>query len=1067
MTEPETLLQHAQFLRGLARGLLGASDQAGDVVQQTWLAALENGPRQPEKARAWLATTLRNFVRMSYRGQARRIRREEVAARPESVVSTDEIAERTELQRRVAEAVHELEEPYRTTIVLRYLEERTTAEIARTQGVPLKTVQTRLRRGLENLRGRLDASYGGNRKTWAMLLVPLAWPSTASAVTSGVASGAATGTFWIVLMKPKFILPFLLALALGSSFLVHATLQRGESDVARRTADEPVSVADNSGAPKAKTPDRPTPTPTAQENTLLLRGFVRTGDGTAVEGAVVTPGSWGDGDRWRSTGTGVRSDSSGAFTVAVGRDTGSGVSVIHPDYVPQRAWITPPPAEPGVVTLRVGVRMAILVVSPELEAVAGASIDVSHQEQNQDGMWSIEEIATTTSDEAGRAPVVRVPKGTIAVGVEHPDYADRVVHFEIDGDSERTVVLKTGGSIAGRVLDRRGKPVAGVLVRDSEKEDGVVTDHAGRFRLESLAPGWIDLVASAEGYGTARFGSAHGWHEATPVPVRDRRTTRGIDLILRDPTWLSGRIIDEQGKPLAGVPVEAYVNEEVRTKTDANGRFRVALGVEREDTASLTFRFNERWHLDDMTDILLREGEERDLADLRATTLATLSGRVIDEQGEPVAQGWVATALNLVGIRGGRFEMQVRPGIQHIRVRAKSESGPLLATGRVEAAPGARLDNLTFTVKRAAVIRGRLVSTDGSPSARHWVMAVRVGVPLPAPRNLHASAIAARDGTFELAVHDEAEYRVGLFEPADGRSMARLAADPPPAIVKAGAAPITLVVPNVNGIVTGQVLSGPARRPVEHYEARLVEYRNGLPWSYSIITARDREGRFRFDDATGGSRYAMEIAAAEHGIYRSDVFALRGGQTLTLRTIVLAAQGHVRGRVVDAAGLPVPFARVAILGPRLETNITRPVTDLDGRFAPIAFAPGEHRLVAFIPSAGIGVVSVRIDADRTTDVEITLPPRAPLVVEVRDAAGRPVRDVPVTFEADAIAPLSSELMFRLFLHGHPGQSYRTNARGELRVGFLPAGKTRISVRGKRRAVELVADTETRVEFQVE
>ena len=49
MTEPETLLQHAAFLRGLARGLLGDADRAGDVVQQTWLAALEKGPRTPDK----------------------------------------------------------------------------------------------------------------------------------------------------------------------------------------------------------------------------------------------------------------------------------------------------------------------------------------------------------------------------------------------------------------------------------------------------------------------------------------------------------------------------------------------------------------------------------------------------------------------------------------------------------------------------------------------------------------------------------------------------------------------------------------------------------------------------------------------------------------------------------------------------------------------------------------------------------------------------------------------------------------------------------------------------------
>ena len=1060
MTEPETLLQHATFLRGLARGLLGGSNEAGDVVQQTWLAALEKGPRQPEKARAWLATTLRNFVRMSYRGDSRRVRREEVAARPESVVSTDEIAERTELQRRVADAVHELEEPYRTTIVLRYLEERTAAEIARKQGVPIKTVQTRLRRGLELLRGRLDSEYGGNRKTWALLLFPLALPSPASAAGGGAVAAA----FWITLMKPKVILPILLVLVLGSTAIVRGMWERGEHAPSRQTRYEPERTV----VPSPNTAERVEEPAGKQPDRMLLRGILKDRDGVHVEGAQVTPGHWGEDDQWQATGAGVRSQSNGAFAVSVARDGGTGVHIVHPDYVPQRAWMEPAPAEPRVVTLRAGVRIAFTVLSPRSEPVAGARLEIIHYEPAGGGMMG-RETSHATTDESGRVAALRVRRGRIAVLVEHTDFAERVVGFDIDADSEQTIVLKTGGAIAGRVLDRRGKPVAGALVRNEEDEDAepVVTDEAGRFQLDGLTPGWIDLVASATGYGAARFGSAQGWHEATPVPVRDRQTTRGIDLILRDPTWLSGRVVDEKGEPLVGFEVEAYTDGEVTTKTDAKGRFRMALGVDGVDTATLTFRSRDRWQLDGNTDIELREGQSLELGDLRAVTTAILAGRVVDEQGEPVAKGWVRTPSNVARIRAGRFTMRVRPGVQRIRVDAQSEAGPLTATYRTEAAPGATLDDLTFTVKRAALIRGKLVSPDGDPITRRWVLAVRVGDPMPVPRGMPASVVTSADGAFTLSVPDDGEYRVGLQEEVGRRDLVRFASEPAPATVKPGGLPVTLVAQRLEATITGQVLSGVTRQPINLYEARLVEYRDGLPWHYSIITASDNDGRFRFRDAEGGRKYAIEIVAKEHGLHRTAVFQARRGGLHALPPITLKAVGRVSGRVIDGTGHPVRFVRIAVLGPKLETNLSRPVTDSEGRFAPIRTAPGERTVIAFIPSRAIGIATVRVSPGRVEDMELTLPPSAPLLIVVTDAQGRPRADVPVQFSADSIAPLSSEHMFRLHLHGHPGQSYRTDAHGELRIGFLPAGTVRITTGDDRREATLVAGTETRVEFMVE
>lgn len=175
-TSPEALLAHADFVRGLARSLLFDPDAAEDLAQQAWLAAIEHPPSRPERARSWFAAVVINLARKSWRGAARRETRERAAARPEAVPSTAEIVEREAVRRRVVEAVLSLAEPYRSTVLLRYYEDVPPAEIARRLGDPVETVKTRLKRGLAQLRARLDAEHGGNRSTWGVVLLPFAHP---------------------------------------------------------------------------------------------------------------------------------------------------------------------------------------------------------------------------------------------------------------------------------------------------------------------------------------------------------------------------------------------------------------------------------------------------------------------------------------------------------------------------------------------------------------------------------------------------------------------------------------------------------------------------------------------------------------------------------------------------------------------------------------------------------------------------------------------------------------------------------------------------------------------------
>ena len=59
----ETLLAHEAFVRRITRALVRDEHEADDVVQATFLAALERPPRTGTNVRGWLAGVARNVAR--------------------------------------------------------------------------------------------------------------------------------------------------------------------------------------------------------------------------------------------------------------------------------------------------------------------------------------------------------------------------------------------------------------------------------------------------------------------------------------------------------------------------------------------------------------------------------------------------------------------------------------------------------------------------------------------------------------------------------------------------------------------------------------------------------------------------------------------------------------------------------------------------------------------------------------------------------------------------------------------------------------------------------------------
>ncbi len=181
------LLEQSAWLKSLAIGLVRDDATADDVVQDAWVAAEQAGRTTPiQDPRGWFRRVVRNIAYRRYRDDANRRRREIAVARREmGHEDAGDIVERAETHARLVESLLTLDEPYRTTLLLRYFEDLSAQQIAKRDEVPVATVRTRIRRGLSHLRSRL----GAQDRCWRHSVLSLAG-ADAFGGSSGV--GAAT-----------------------------------------------------------------------------------------------------------------------------------------------------------------------------------------------------------------------------------------------------------------------------------------------------------------------------------------------------------------------------------------------------------------------------------------------------------------------------------------------------------------------------------------------------------------------------------------------------------------------------------------------------------------------------------------------------------------------------------------------------------------------------------------------------------------------------------------------------------------------------------------------------------
>jgi protocatechuate 3,4-dioxygenase beta subunit len=109
----------------------------------------------------------------------------------------------------------------------------------------------------------------------------------------------------------------------------------------------------------------------------------------------------------------------------------------------------------------------------------------------------------------------------------------------------------------GRPIKRARVTVAGGPGRRAR---ATTTDDQGRYQVTELSPGNYTITASRTGFVDGIYGQRRALQPGTPLEVADGQQLTGIDLRLTRGGVITGRVLDEDGEPLARalVTVQRY-----------------------------------------------------------------------------------------------------------------------------------------------------------------------------------------------------------------------------------------------------------------------------------------------------------------------------------------------------------------------------------------------------------------------------------------------------------------------------------------------------------------------------
>jgi RNA polymerase sigma factor (sigma-70 family) len=184
--------QHQGMVYGTCLRILKNEADAKDAAQATFLVFLKKCRKLKRGTvlGGWLYHTAGFVARESIRASVRHKNREEEAATMEELEARNTSNEWKDLEPELDEAVMALPQKYKDIVVLRYLEGRSTGEVADIMGMSASSVTTNLARGIDKLRVRFQRK--GIVFSAVALTAVLAKNASAASVSAAVNGVAAS-----------------------------------------------------------------------------------------------------------------------------------------------------------------------------------------------------------------------------------------------------------------------------------------------------------------------------------------------------------------------------------------------------------------------------------------------------------------------------------------------------------------------------------------------------------------------------------------------------------------------------------------------------------------------------------------------------------------------------------------------------------------------------------------------------------------------------------------------------------------------------------------------------------
>lgn len=501
-----------------------------------------------------------------------------------------------------------------------------------------------------------------------------------------------------------------------------------------------------------------------------------------------------------------------------------------------------------------------------------------------------------------------------------------------------------------------------------------------------------------------------------------------VNVEVRRPNVISGRVTDPEGQPVAGASVNG-------TLTDAGGRYRLA-GIDDARRYEVKVvppaaRRNLRSHTSEP--FRLGPGADRTL-DVGLLANSTLSGTVTDWDGKPLAEAYLNHPDGHTRTDAqGRYELP-----------AGATAGPLWVTRSGYADHKADVPALAVGETKVVDVRLHRQNTVGV------MVTDDAGRIMPAEVDFIGEPGTPTAGITARGYLAPGQYRI------------RVSAKPAPAIAfpttwypaaPGTGEPITVVDGGVRPQVSVTVdpdysrISGTVRLDGEPVPGVKVTSYGGKGGG---TVETDANGRYTMSTLGGDFHFSVATYPWRAGFYPqfegggtrpegAPVISVERGQSVT-HDIDLLRGGSLAGRIVDANGDPIKDASVGVVaeGPTIDAERRNGWTTADGKYEIGALPPGRWRVYASKPGladSANSVVTIKRGATTTWSPVLGQVAQAGSISGVvRDDAQRGVATQVEVVPADDV-------------DGNAVVSTTSNSAGAFAFASVPAGQYTLRLGG--------------------